>query len=664
LTLSLPCIRAWIYRNGTERTEKFFLLLFLSRKSREKEVVPMLDRTVYFSRDPAFKTPFGAVTPGQEVTFTLRPHVWEGFTRCRLRVREEFAGQDRELTLSLTGTEGDRSVFRGVYTAPAQPDLVWYSFRFDRSANSSVGLGREGYTGEREPEAFQLTVYEANDTPDWFGRGVTYQIFPDRFCRVSVPDPKGLVGDRIVHQNWNELMEYLPDEAGEIRNRDFFGGSLRGVLSKLDYLAELGVTTLYFCPIFESASNHRYDTADYGKIDPMLGTEEDFQALCQAAHRRGMRVMLDGVFNHTGSNSRYFNAKGFYPTVGAAQSTRSPYYNWYTFQSWPDRYDAWWGISTLPAVNEDQPSYRQYIIEDHDSIVRRWLRLGADAWRLDVADELPDDFIAAIRSAVREEKPDGFLLGEVWEDGSNKIAYSKRRRYLLGRETHGLMNYPFRSAALSYLGGGSGRDFMEAMENLRENYPRDAYYSAMNMLGTHDNPRILTILGARPGGPLETRTQRAFYRMSSEERERGIRLLMAGAILLYCFPGSPTVFYGDEAGMEGFEDPFNRGPFPWDSIDPALLRHYRILGRLRSTLVCLQKGDITYLYAQGQGLAFARVYGDEMAVATLNSGQEPIDMTLPWSRPIAVDPIYKQKFVARDGKLRITVPPEDGMLLI
>ncbi len=624
----------------------------------------MLDRTVFFSRDTAFKSPFGAVTLGQEVTFTLRPRTWQGFTRCCLRVYEEFGNVSKEIELPAAGVEGDRAVFRGVYTAPAQPELVWYSFAFDRPGSPRTLLGRGGYSGDDALDSFQLTVYEPNHTPDWFGRGVTYQIFPDRFCRTAVPDPKGMVGDRIVHQNWGELMEYLPDEAGEIRNRDFFGGSLQGVLSKIDYLKDLGITTLYFCPIFESASNHRYDTADYSRIDPMLGTEADFRQLCDEAHRRGMRVMLDGVFNHTGSNSRYFNAKGFYPGPGAAQSTDSPYYPWYSFQHWPDRYDSWWGINTLPAVNETHPAYIDYIIQNEDSIVRRWLRAGADAWRLDVADELPDSFIASIRAAMTKEKPDSFLMGEVWEDGSNKIAYSQRRHYLLGRETHGLMNYPFRVAAMAFLTGGMGRDFMEAMENLRENYPRDAYYSAMNMLGTHDNPRILTMLGARPQAPLETRTQRAYYRMSPDERDRGARLLMMGTLLLYCFPGSPTIFYGDEAGMEGFEDPFNRGTFPWDSIDPVLLRHFRILGHLRNHLPCLQQGEIEYLYAEGQGLAFRRVLDDESVIVALNSGDRPIDMTFDWDKRSAIDPIFKQQFNTRFGKLHITVPPQDGILLI
>ena len=623
----------------------------------------MLDQTVYSSRDPACKTPFGAVTLGQRVTLTLRPLCREGFAAAVLVAIHEFAGERRELPLSFAGVRGERQLFTLTFAAPDRPELIWYHFRFLRRDGSALLLGKNGWC-QGDPESWQLTVYDdTSPTPDWFGRGVTYQIFPDRFRRTAVPDPAGMVGDRKVHQSWEEPVDYLPED-GEIRNRDFYGGNFAGITEKLPYLRDLGVSTLYLCPIFEAASNHRYNTGDYGKPDPMLGTEADFQALCRAAHDLGIRVMLDGVFNHTGDDSLYFNARGSYPTLGAAQSRESPYYDWYHFQHWPDRYDSWWGIHTLPAVNESAPSYVDYIVDSPDSIVRRWLRLGADAWRLDVADELPDWFIEKIRSAMEAEKPGAFLLGEVWEDGSNKIAYSQRRRYLLGHETHGLMNYPFRVSALAYLQGGPAADFVEAMETLRENYPRPAYYSAMNMLGTHDNPRVLTLLGAAPPEPLETRDQRAAYRMSPEERQRGRRRLMTGAVLLYAFPGSPTVFYGDEAGMEGFEDPFNRGTFPWGREDPVLQAHFRRLGRLRRERPSLQAGEIRYLFVREGGLAFARTLGEEVTVAALNTGERPVDMELPWSAPMAEDALTGQRFLAERGRLRLTVPPQEGLLLI
>lgn len=340
----------------------------------------------YFnSRDKHYKDPFGAVPCGAEVRFALADDTYYG---CELLVLREFAGT--EDTCALPPAEGG---FAGTYTAPDGGELCWYCFRLTDVDGRCVWYGKNGVQDAPEKAArWQLTVYEPSPAPDWFGRGVTYQIFPDRFRRVSMPDVSHMPGHRWLHRGWNEQPVFLPDEHGQITNRDFFGGSLQGITEKLDYLAGLGVTTLYLNPIFEAASNHRYDTGDYRAIDPLLGTEADFRALCTAAHQRGMRVILDGVFNHTGSNSRYFNAEGYYPEPGAAQSQNSEYYNWYSFHPWPSDYDAWWGVKTLPAVNEAQPAYRDFIFGDQDSVVRHWLRCGADGWRLDVADELPGDF--------------------------------------------------------------------------------------------------------------------------------------------------------------------------------------------------------------------------------------------------------------------------------
>ncbi len=623
-----------------------------------------MSTNIFDPRDSQCKSPYGAVPCGTKITVTLRPSRAEGFGACSLLWYAEFADRREEIPLAYAGTDGDRDLFTTVCQAASQPELVWYRFRLQRRSGEIVWLGKNGMGAEKDVIPWQQTVYDGSaSTPDWFGRGPAYQIFPDRFRRTAVPDPAGMLGDRLVHQDWDEGMEYLPDEKGEIRNRDFFGGNLAGVEEKLDYLQSLGTKTIYFCPIFESDSNHRYNTGDYEKIDPMLGSAGDFRRLCEKAHKLGMRVMLDGVFNHTGSNSKYFNADGSYPGLGAAQSKDSPYYPWYTFLDWPGAYEAWWGVRTLPAVNESRPSYVDYIIQGEDSIIRRWLRAGADAWRLDVADELPDAFIAQIRAAMAEEKPDSFLLGEVWEDGSNKIAYDQRRRYLLGRETHGLMNYPFRVAALAYLQGGDAQSFMEAMETIRENYPPPAFYSGMNMLGTHDTPRVLTMLGVKPEDVPASRTARAAYRMSPQERERGLRLLRVGAVLLYAFPGAPTVYYGDEAGMEGFEDPFNRGTYPWGREDQELQRHFALLGRLRNSRPSLQSGELQWLHAAGPVLAFARTEGDEVTVAVLNAGTESAKVSIPWPEHLATDALSGQQFVAVQGGLQVQVPGMDSMLL-
>ena len=297
---------------------------------------------IYDSRDPRCKSPYGAAASGAPVLLTLRPPRQEGYSRAQLTARFE-AGEDEVRTLPMpwSGLDGDRDQFSCVLDTGGYVGLVWYTFTLERlDGKKSQQLG-----------PYQLTVYDGGEeVPAWFGEGMTYQIFPDRFRRTRIPDPAGMVGGRWVHTAWQEEPEYRPDWNGEIRNRDFFGGDLRGVMEKLDYLRSLGVTTLYFCPVFEAAENHRYGTADYSRIDPMLGCEEHFSTLCEKAHSLGMRVMLDGVFNHTGFVSRYFNGDGFYPELGAHQSQDSPWSSWYNFQQWPDRYESWWGIYSLPAA--------------------------------------------------------------------------------------------------------------------------------------------------------------------------------------------------------------------------------------------------------------------------------------------------------------------------
>ncbi|MEY8389060.1 glycoside hydrolase family 13 protein [Oscillospiraceae bacterium 38-13] len=581
---------------------------------------------VYDSRDPFCKKPYGALRCGETWTLTTRPLSSDGFTHCSVILHREFAGHQIEVELPFSGFWEDRACFSLTFQAFQTPELVWYWFRFWRDDGSGCVLDRTGFRGLGDPQPWQLTVYEESHTPAWFGEGVTYQIFPDRYCRLSMPDPEGLPGNRWVHENWDEAPAWMP-EGGEVKNRDFFGGSLAGIAAHLEDLAALGVSTLYLCPIFESASNHRYNTADYTKIDPMLGTERDFRDFCAQARARGIRVVLDGVFNHTGSQSIYFNADGFYPTLGAAQSRESPYYDWFQFSDWPGSYDAWWGISTLPNVREDCPSYVDYIIEGENSIVKRWLRAGASGWRLDVADELPDRFIEKLRAAVEETDPGALVLGEVWEDASNKISYSRRRKYLLGKELHGVMNYPFRTALLAYLMGGGAEDFQESMETLRENYPPAAFRSALNFLGTHDTPRILTVFS---GCPLpEGRDAQSVFRLTPQQREVGLARLHVAAAILFTFPGSPMIYYGDEAGMEGAADPFNRGTYPWGHEDQALLSWFTRLGQLRKNRASLRRGDIRWLAAQGPLLAYIREVPGEDTITLVNAGPDHWEAPLP-----------------------------------
>ncbi len=593
----------------------------------------MTDQNWFDPADPRCKSPYGAAPSGGGVTFTLRPLRSRAFVRGLLTARWEFDG-DRvtEAPILWSGLDGDRDLFSATLPLGDYVGLVWYSLRLETWQGEGEELG-----------PFQLTVYDGAETvPSWFGEGVTYQIFPDRFRRLAIPDPTGMVGGRWVHQSWEEEPEYRPNDHGEIRNRDFFGGSLAGIMERLPYLQDLGVETIYLCPIFEAPENHRYGVADYERIDPMLGTNEDFSRLCRKAHSLGMRVMLDGVFNHTGFVSKYFNGDGFYPTLGAHQSVDSPYYGWYSFQQWPDHYTSWWGIYSLPTTNKESPQWLDYIAGEN-GIIRTWLRAGADGWRLDVADELPDFVVHAIHAAARAEKPDAVIIGEVWEDASNKIAYDLRRRHVLGGHCDGVMNYPLRTALTDFLLGGDAARFQAVMESLRQNYPSWAFSSAMNSLGTHDTLRILTLLGTGSDRKDQSRDWRAAHRLTDEERALAVARLKLGALLLYAFPGSPTLYYGDEAGMEGFEDPFNRRTFPWSRADQDLTAWFAALGRVRKTLLPLRRGELRWLTCRDRVLSFARTLEGRRVVAAVNAGPRRALLTLP------------------DGS-RLRLAPMDGVL--
>ena len=318
-------------------------------------------------------------------------------------------------------------------------------------------------------------------------------------------------------------------------------------------------------------------------------------------------------------------------------------------------------IMTLPAVQENEPDYRDFIIRGQDSVVRHWLRAGASGWRLDVADELPDDFIAEIRTAMEETAPGSFLLGEVWEDATTKVAYSQRRRYLLGHELHGVMNYPFRTALIAYLRGGDADDFRETLEALRENYPPEAFLSLMNFLGTHDTPRILTVLGA--DNVPDNKADRAAYRLSPAQRQIGLERLRLAALILFTFPGAPTVYYGDEAAMEGWEDPFNRAGYPWAQEDTDLKAHFAELARFRHSFPALQAGVLHWIWTSGPLLIFARELDGQLLTTVVNAADVSQALSLPWSAPPARDLLTGQRFIPTDNAISLTLPPRSGLLL-
>lgn len=616
---------------------------------------------MFCSRDTAYKSPVGAVQEDTPVHFRITlPR--ELSCSAAFLVMDREGGKTESLSMFWCGMNGeDREWWECHFTPPAA-GLYFYHFEA-RTCRGSLRLSR-GFGGEAVcggTDRWQMTVYsKALSTPDWLEGGVMYQIFPDRFARSGAPG-ENLPYGRSYHEDWYEQPDWKPNEEGRITNSDFFGGNLQGVREKLPYLRELGVTCIYFNPLFESHSNHRYDTADYSRIDPLLGTEQDFSELCSAARELGIHIVIDGVFSHTGSDSVYFNREGRYPGPGAYQSHGSPYFLWYSFRQWPNSYDCWWDFDTLPNVRETEPSYNSYI-NGENGIVRKWLKAGASGWRLDVADELPDEFIDQLSAAAKAEKPDALVLGEVWEDASNKSAYGLRRRYLLGGQLDSVMNYPFRDAIFGFLLGGDPRAFADKVESIVENYPPQCLRLLMNHIGTHDTERALTVLGGEPSQGRGREWQSA-QKLSPERRALGKKRLKLASLIQYLLPGVPCLYYGDEAGLEGYRDPFNRACYPWGREDQELLEWYRTLGKLRAGQKdILGRGLYRTLLAETDLLAFERLsQGKEETADRLlllvNRGQEP--------RRAGLDLTGGQLLLSTDPQWQPgePIPPLSGCLL-
>ena len=466
-------------------------------------------------------------------------------------------------------------------------------------------------------DAFQLTVYRKRDIlPQKLQGGIMYQIFPDRFFRGGDEPCRE---DAVIDHDWyGGIPPYVKDgENGEgFKNNVFFGGDLWGIAEKIDYLKSLGVTCIYLNPIFEAYSNHKYDTGNYDKVDAMFGGEEAFEALVKAADERGIGIILDGVFNHTGADSVYFNKFGRYGKGGAYNDPNSPYYRWYNFEDYPEKYESWWGIDILPRVKSDDETYKAYLFGEN-GVIRRRLREGVHGFRLDVADEVSDGFLKDLKSAACLEKPDAYIVGEVWEDASNKISYGVRRKYLRGDELDAVMNYPIRKAIIKYLRNGDFTYFVRTISDIYDNYPPEAANLLMNVISSHDTERIITALaGKDPKGM--TQDEKAAAKLSHDEEQLGIALVKMAYLLSFVLPGIPCIYYGDEIGMQGYGDPFCRRPYPWGRENGELLGFYRKLGEIREAHRELFSGEMRLVYADADVLCVQRTSGGKMICAVVN----------------------------------------------
>jgi glycosidase len=645
-----------------------------------------------------YRSPGGAVAAGTPVRLRLSV---SGALATRVLLRVEMAdpvtGTSRLSNLRMRRLG---ALWTVTYRTPTKPAIVSYSFRVtvgrrtlwygDDNSGSDVTKGGTGRTTSARGDAFRITVYARDfTTPTWLQGAVVYSIFPDRFrngdptndyCRVaSTSGCPTFYGDvpALLHQTWNEPLE--DSRATGVFNRDFFGGDLQGVTERLDYLKSLGVDAIWLTPIFKARSNHRYDTEDYQQIDPGVGGDAAFSALSAAANARGIRLILDGVFNHTSSDSVYFDRYNRYPSVvGACESPSSPFRSWYEIAGSDvpcTNYSGFANLASLPTLNDASTSLRDFIFRGSASVVAYWTTLrGADGWRLDVAHELSHSWWRDFRTSVKRYAPEAPLIGEITAGPVDAT------EYLVGDELDGVMNYRFRQIATGFARQTSwtdssgtiaplrGSQAAHALQAVLEDYPKQAAAVSFNLVDSHDTNRALYVL-TEPGDTYQVATERQ----------------QLAALLQFTAFGSPMIYYGDEVGIDapgraGFGDPYNRAPYPWtdasgnvDTYGPPadyMLSWYTRLGALRHALPALRTGTFTTLFANNTVFAFGRAAApNKPVIVALNKNAQPAEVAIPLRGLYAdgtqlEDALGGVQVTAGSGRVVVSVAPRSGMVLV
>ncbi len=608
----------------------------------------------YNSRDIQSKSPYGAVVQGENVTLNFRARKNDLIKARAILTRQEMVGNStmekytKYKTLEMKKTEGTNGL--DIWTVQFSiKEIGVYGYHFELYKNEEdaivyadndtqvkvpwVNIKGTGGFGKVTPLKkfklpYTLTVY-TNDyhQPQWSENMIIYYIFPERFKngnRKNDPSPGNTLfyGKKAVekHTPWSDPLPWVPGKSDNCETddkeycNDFYGGDLDGVIQKLDYIASLGVNVIYLNPIFFAPSNHKYDTADYKRIDPMFGDLDVFKKLIAEAKKRGIHIILDASLNHSGSDSVYMDRYGKYPGIGAFENetirTDSPYYDWYEFNpkaTTADQMYNQWANPTLANLKESE-SYKDFAYRNKDSISQYWLGLGAGGWRMDVTPWVSDQFWKEWRASIKKNYPDIMTFSEVWFDAS---------KYLVGDMFDTTMNYIFRQAVLDFARGGNAIKSMDALEMIRENYPKPAFDRAMNLLSSHDLPRVLWEVGYKSYG------QDAY----GEFRKR---MLLAVAFQ-FCYPGAPTIYYGDEIGLTGGHDPFNRGPYPWkedggDYGDETLLQDFKKLSSLRTSEDTLKKGSLEPLYTDKNVIIIRRNWNDQEVILLFNNAKSAVSL--------------------------------------
>lgn len=617
-------------------------------------------KTISFnSWNEYFKAPFGALKINEGADIKVNVNDNDVYS-INLIIEKEDENLKFENVRRISLEKENDKVYKCKIEPLLTPGIYYYYFEVEINRDGNYQkkfYGKVEKNGETceysyaNLKKYQLTVYEESKVPDWFKEGILYHIFIDRFNngnRSGKPiNPKK---NSFIYANWEDDPMYIKDANGNIVRWDFYGGNLKGIINKLGYLKKLGVSIIYLSPVFESSSNHKYSTGDYKKIDPMFGDEEIFKELIDKAEAKGISIILDGVFSHTGADSVYFNKFNNYDSKGAYGNEDSPYRNWYNFNDSKEGYECWWGVSDLPNINELEPSYMDYIIKDKDSVLNKWTKMGVKGWRLDVVDELPDEFVTEFKKELRNTENDSVLVGEVWEDASNKISYGKRRKYLLGNQLDSVMGYPFRKGMLSFLNGEiKSYELNDIYMNMKENYPPESFKANLNLLGTHDVKRVKTAL--------------------NNDKD----MVKLAVLAQMTFEGVPYIYYGDEAGLEGGVDPDNRRPYPWKNEDNEMIDFYRNSIQTRNRVKALSTGDTRFIYTMDDDVfAYIRTINDDneddcLIIINRSNDYKNIDFDLEYD---LLDEIgikytpgdYGITLEKEDGKFKVDISPKSFMI--
>ncbi len=566
------------------------------------------------------KHPMGSCYKNSKVTYKLKVSKSLNFLDAFFVVHKDYQ-QDKYYKMQ-TDLIDERYVHLSCEISFKSSGHFWYHFEVKtKTGNYNLRrLDNLDCSCESDLSDYLQFVYDKkSQISSNFNSGAIYHIFVDRFNKVG--KVKARAGLNLV-DDWAYPVMKEYNQNNERVNINCYGGNLKGVTSKLEYLKKLNVRTIYLSPIFEANSSHKYNVADYLKVDSMFGDFNDLEELIVKAKDYGIKIIIDGVFNHTGSDSVYFNKLGRYNSVGAYQSKDSKYFSWYDFYDFPDSYSCWWGIKTLPQTNENS-SFFDFITGDK-GVIQKYMKLGLAGFRLDVADELSNKFLKAISSVVKKVDSKAIIVGEVWEDASQKISYGQRKEYFSGKLLDSVTNYPLKDGILEFVKYGSVDTFVNTISFILDQYPSEIQNNLMNILDTHDTLRAITYLGVEDLSKINVNEQ---YFLSCEERKKGKELLKIASLMQFTVMGIPTIFYGDEVGLEGTKDPFCRQTYPWGKEDKDLLSWYILLGELRSKKV-FDGGEFILLYAKNSVIAYKRQKGKEKIIVVINLSNSNFEFIL------------------------------------